>query len=88
MAARPAFQYGMLALILVLLALNIGTSILYPSRAFSSATMNLIVCSMFLLNHLAWSFWFGPKVSPTIRVIADAWVTVGIALFIDIIVFR
>jgi hypothetical protein len=88
MAARPAFQYGMLTLILALLALNIGITIAYPFRDLSSPTISFIVCSMLLLNHLAWSFWFGPKTSPTLRIIANAWVAIGIALFIYIIVFR
>lgn len=73
----PAYRWGMLAVVLLLLAWDIRRQ-LNLSPAYSGDRYgNLVVGLMLLLNHLAWCFRFPPTVTFALRVLASGWVILG-----------
>ena len=78
---NPAYRWGMLTVVLLLLAWNINF-LLNLSPAYSGERyMNLVVVLMLLFNHLAGSFRFPPTVTLAVRVLAYGWVVLGCAYF-------
>lgn len=71
--AHPAFQYGMLIVILALLAWNFQWYFSLPSDYEGDRYMNLVVACMLLFSHLAYSFRWPLSVTITLRVLAWSW---------------
>ena len=73
----PAYRWGMLGVVLMLLAGDIKRQF-NLSPAFSGDLYgNLVVVLMLLLNHLAWCFRFPPTVTFALRVLSSGWLVIG-----------
>jgi len=72
---HPAFRFGFLAFVLLLLAYDIywraSLSPTYPGPRYG----NCIVGLMLLLNHLAFFFRWSPAVTAALRISAFSWIS-------------
>ena len=75
----PAYRWGMLAFILLLLAWNFQRQLNYNPAYGGDRYGGLVVALMLLLNHLAWSFRFPPTATLALRVLACGWLVIGCA---------
>lgn len=73
----PAYRWGMLTVVLFLLALNMKWQLNLTPAYSGDRYGNLVVVLMLLLNHLAWCFRFPPTVLFALRVLAGSWVILG-----------
>lgn len=85
---RPAkpikgYAYGMLLIILALLAWNILS---LPARHSHDRYINLVTVLMLLFNHLAYAFPFPSRIATFFRVLAWGWIAFG--LFYIVMVLR
>ena len=73
--AHPAFQYGMLVVILVLLAADVWWRVSFPPV---DRYMNSVVVLILLFNHLAYQFQWPPLGTVAIRILAWGWLVCGL----------
>jgi hypothetical protein len=82
--ARPprrtyaAFSYGMLGVILVLLAIDLQWRLSLPSAYPHDRNLNCVVVLMLLFNHLAYQFRWPPAATVGLRVLAWSWLVFGV----------
>lgn len=75
----PAYRWGMLAVILALLAVNIMWVLNSRVSSHGAGYSNFVVVLMLLLNHVSGSFRFPRALTLALRVLAWGWVVVGVA---------
>ena len=74
---RPAYRYGMLVIILALLAWNVQFLLSLPATYSGHRFGSIIVPLMLLFNHLAFSFRWPLNVSFAMHVLAYGWLVLG-----------
>jgi hypothetical protein len=75
--AHPAYQYGMLLVILGLFAWNIHFRLGLPPGYGGEPYSGFVVVLMLLFNHLAYQFKWPRYVTATLRVLAWSWIAFG-----------
>ena len=85
--AQPAFQYGMLAFLLLLLALDIWWRLHLPPTWSPGHYMDGVLILMLLFNHLAYQFKWPLSVTVALRVLAWSWILFGL-FYISIVIGR
>lgn len=73
----PAYRWGMLAMILALLAVNTMVSLNYRLSFSSASYGNFVVVLMLLLNHVSGNFRFSRTLTLALRVLAWGWLVLG-----------
>jgi hypothetical protein len=76
--AHPAVRYGMLALILVLLAWNIHLFVTLTPGYSGDPYMNGVVVLMLLFNHVAYQFKWPHSATAALRILAWIWLALGL----------
>ncbi|MBP7052034.1 MAG: hypothetical protein KBE65_13550 [Phycisphaerae bacterium] len=76
--AGPIWRYGMLALILGLLAWNLHSYFSLPARYRYDSYMNLVVVLMLLFNHLAFAFKWRRSITVALWTVAWSWIVFGL----------
>jgi hypothetical protein len=71
---HPAFRFGFLGFILLLLAYDIYWWATLPATYVGPRAGNLIVGFLLLLNHLAFFFRWPPAVTAALRITAFSWI--------------
>ncbi len=73
--AGPAYRYGMLVFVLILLA---NDTLLRLRFGAVGHCMNTVVVLMLLFNHLAFAFTWRTGVTIALRILALGWVAFGL----------
>jgi len=79
---KPQWKYGFLAIVLLLLAFQIWLFVAFPQSHHGRRYDGIITCSMLVLNHVAFSFWLGPRVAVVLRVFALIFALAGLGLML------
>jgi hypothetical protein len=75
---KPLFVYGMLAVILLLLAWNFQVWLSTPPSYPYGRYDNFVVALMLLFNHLAFQFRWPAAVTAALRLLAVGWIVFGL----------
>ena len=75
---KPQWKYGFLAIVLFLLAFQIWLFARFPQSHQGHRYDGIVTCSMLVLNHVAFSFWFGPKAAVVLRLFALIFALAGL----------
>lgn len=76
-AANPAFVYGMLVVVLLLLIWDLQWQLSLPPHYPYDRYANLVVVLMLLFNHLAFYFRWPVAVTAALRLLALGWLAFG-----------
>jgi hypothetical protein len=71
---HPLFRYGMLFIILALLALHVRWYLNLPSTYVGPRHFNSVVLLLLLFNHLAFQFRWPSSISIIFRILALIWI--------------
>jgi hypothetical protein len=78
--AKPAsglYRWGMLIIIVILIAWNIRIHFRYPSSTWHDLGQSLVCPAMLLFNHLAFAFRWPGLLGFAMNVLAFAWLIIG-----------
>lgn len=70
---KPLFKKGLLVF---LVGLFLAMTVFAPFTSTLSSS-DFVLVGMLLLHHLSMNFWFGRKITPTLRILFTLWIVGG-----------